>query len=217
MGLDSDWMAVALKRKSHWAWGPGLCVLLASGICLLTLGQPGAAFACLIGLWLYAFVAALFGVGADPDFVARQKALRLQPILEQQIREWEEVIKEVKNTRKSLRKTSDHDLLAECDRLLKYARREQRAQSCRRKEEHQEAFNMAYYVLQHRDERRRPTKFVVHRGLCASVTGKDKRSIFGSTEWHGPYEDRQFAHGGGTRRYCSSCCSDLLPLRNDPT
>ena len=142
----------------------------------------------------------------EADLILR--ALKLQPLLEQQIREWEAIVRDLEHMRRSPRRWNSHDLAVELDQVLNDARRELK-ESRKRKKEHGEAFDMAYYVLQRRDERGRPRKYVVHRGLCPRHSGIDKQSIFGSAVWHGPYMDWKDAHGLGIRQYCTNCCSDL--------
>ena len=183
--------------------------------CLMYIGELGAGFLAILAMLMLSFVArpdtvaAGKGASVSQAVIAsqlRMRALELQPALEQRIREWEAIVKDLKRMRRS--SPRDDGWAEELDILLEYARQELKA-SRRRKREHGEAFDTAYYVLQRRDERGRPQKYVVHRGLCPRHSGKDKRGVFGSTIWHGPYREWQDAHGFGTRQYCTLCCSDL--------
>ena len=182
-------------------------------------------------LWYFLSLAFLFA-GAiclgkaeyeKPAAIAQRKAIRLQPVLEKQVRDWEVIVNEVNHLRRWLRRQSDYELLGECDRLLKDAKRELRDSRSRLKE-HREAFNIAYWVYQHLDQRGRPRyEYVIHRGLCDSCNnGNRKPSMWvgfdgTSRQWDGPYDEwkQAQASGVGKRRFCLLCCSDLRLLAED--
>lgn len=185
----------------------GLMLVILAG-CLMYIGELGAGFLVILATLILSCVAQPETNAAMRESRLHLRALELQPVLEQQVGEWEVIVEDLENMRKSSRRWSNGGLAQEVERLLDDSRRELK-KSRKRKKEHGEAFDMAYYVLQRRDERGRPRKYVVHRGLCPWRKDKDKRGIFGSAVWYGPYENWQDAHGLGTRRYCTFCCGDL--------
>lgn len=183
-------------------------VLAISACYLMYLGKLGAGFLTILATLILSFLVRPDTIAAERESRLKMRALELQPALEQNVREWKAIVRHLEQMRRASRKWNDDGLAQELGHLLDDARRELK-ESRRRKEEHGKAFDMAYYVLQRRDERGRPRKHVVHRGLCPRHSGKDKRGIFGSAIWHGPYREWQEAHGLGTRQYCTLCCSDL--------
>lgn len=222
---SDSWMMLPARQESRYQKLSWLS-LIAAVACLLV--ALLVAWLSESALWCFLFLfagAICSGMAEDkkPAAIARRKAIRLQPVLEKQVRDWEVIIKEVSRLRRWLRRRSHYELLDECDRLLKGAKRELRDSRSRLKE-HRVAFNTAYWVYQHLDQRGLPRyEYMIHRGLCYSCnSGKSKPSMWvgfdgTSRRWNGPYDEwRQAqASGVGKRRCCWVCCPDLRRMASD--
>ena len=215
--LSDDDVAEATRwGRVYLIWAVVGLVLAILACCLMYIGELGAGFLVILATLILSCVAQPETNSAkERESRLHVKALELQPVLEQQVREWKVIVEDLENMRESFRRWNNGSLAQELERLLDDARHE--LKKCRkRKKEHGETFDMAYYVLQRRDERGRPRKYIVHGGLCPRRKGEDKHGIFGSAVWCGPYKNWQDAHGLGTRRYCTFCCSDL-PVEGLPS
>ena len=212
---SDSWIMLPARQQANYkkrGW-LALMLILAGLLVVLLIGSV---------LWFFLYglavlIVSAIMVGQEPAAIAKSKAITLQPVFEKQVRDWEVIIKEVKGLRRWLPRHGKDELLGECDRLLKDAKRELR-DSRRRLKEHREAFNTAYWVYQHVDQRGRPRyKYVIHRGLCDSCNnGQRKPSMWVGLDgdgrrWHGPYDELIYAQasGVGNCRFCWRCCPDL--------
>lgn len=174
-------------------------------------------------LFFFFLLASIVSIGeADrrsPKAVADRNAIKLDTVLERQIRDWNTIIDELRRLRQDLatgtveghvsRWDSHFRLLDECNALLRDAQLELRDARIRLKA-HREVFNTAYWIHQSLDPRGRPNyKYIIHRGLCASCNNGRRKSHLSTKKWDGPYEEWEHAGGIGTRRFCISCCGEL--------